>query len=327
MGLGAGIAVLLALVPGAELSAAASASPRPSLCRSSGVGLESTLWSRARPLMVSRFCGALARGFAELDSRPEQALSLAEAARAEDPAHPVPRLLSGRALFRLGRAKEAWPLLEPFLAPDAVTIDDARSLFDAARVALTVGALDAAERGYRLLVARASLLGSVAERRVATIEAASLSLARGPTGTDVALGYLAEARAVPLSGERDLVLALSALALSRSGQKERARALLREANGPWDLEDSLSPVERARVASTALESSGEMPEGAAVPPSRTRVLLIDGELHAAIALLAEPRDAALARAHWKAFLLSPRGQGPWADHARRALAEVGGRRP
>ena len=60
-----------------------------------------------------------------------------------------------------------WPLLEPFLLPDATTIDDARSLFDAARVALVVGALDAAERGYRLLVARSSLLGSVADRRIA----------------------------------------------------------------------------------------------------------------------------------------------------------------
>jgi tetratricopeptide (TPR) repeat protein len=327
MALGAGLAVLLALAPGAELSAAAAASPRPSLCRSSGVGLESTLWSRARPLLVTRFCSALARGFAELDSRPAQALALSEAARAEDPAHPVPRLLSGRALFRLGRAKEAWPLLEPFLAPDAVSIDDARSLFDAARAALSVGMLDAAERGYRLLVARSSLLGSVAERRVATIEAASLSLARGPAGIDLALGYLAEARAVPLSGERDLVLALSALALSRSGQKERALAILREANGPWDLEASLSPVERARVASTSLDSPGEVTDVALEPPSRSRIFLIDGELHAAIALLAAAKDSALARAHWKAFLLSPRGQGPWADHARRALAEVGGRRP
>jgi hypothetical protein len=322
-----GLAVVLALAPGAELSAAAAASPRPSVCRPSGVGLESTLWSRARPLVVSRFCAALARGFAELGGRPEQALTFAESARAEDPKHPAPRLLAGRALFRLGRAKEAWPLLEPFLAPDVATIDDARSLFDAARVALSVGALDAAERGYRLLVARSGLLGSVAERRIATIEAASLSLARGPEGVDLALGYLAEARAVSLSGERDLVLALSALTLHRAGQKDRARALLRETDGPWDLEAMLTPVERARVASTALESSSDGAESASEPLVRGRILLLDGELHAALALLAEGRDLALGRAHWKAFLLSPRGQGPWAEHARRALADLGGRRP
>jgi hypothetical protein len=154
-----------------------------------------------------------------------------------------------------------------------------------------------------------------------------LSLTRGPQGIDLALGYLADARAVPLSGERDLVLALSALALSRAGQKERARSLIRETDGPWDLESSLTPVERARVASTALESSGEAPEGASEPPSQRRLLLLDGELHAAIALLAEGRDRALGRAHWKAFLLSPRGQGPWADHARKALAGLGDRRP
>jgi hypothetical protein len=325
MALGSGFAVLLALAPGAELSAAAAASPRPSVCRPSGVGLENTVWSRARPLVVSRFCRSLARGFAALEGRPEQALALAEQARVEDQQHPVPRLLAGRALFRLGRAKQAWPLLEPFLSPGAVTVDDARSLFDAARVAVSVGAIDAAERGYRLLLARASLLGSVAERRVATIEAASLSLARGSAGIDLALSYLAEARAVPLSGERDLVLGLSALALSRGGQKERARALLKEASGPWDLEASLSPVERARVASTALDSTGEMPESATEPPSRTRIMLMDGELHAAIALLAEGRDTALGRAHWKAYLLSPRGQEPWAEHARKLLAELGGR--
>lgn len=325
MPLASGLAVLLALAPGAELSAAAAASPRPSICRPSGVGLESTVWSRARPLVVSRFCGTLARGFARLEGRPEQALELAEQARAEDAAHPIPRLLAGRALFRLGRAKEAWPLLAPFLAPDAVALDDAPSLFDAARAAVSVGELDAAERGYRALVARSSLLGSVGERRVATIEAASLSLARGPAGTDLALGYLAEARAVPLAGDRDLVLALTALALSRAGQKERARALLRDAGGPWDLEASLSTVERARVASTALDSPGEEDADPAERPSRSRIRLVDGELHAAIALLAEGRDAALGRAHWKAFLLSPRGRGPWAEHAKKALAELGGR--
>lgn len=327
MALGSGLAVLLALAPGAELSAAAAASPRPALCRPSGAGLESTVWSRARPLVVSRFCAALARGFAELDGRPQQALTFAEAARAEDPRHPAPRLLAGRALFRLGRAKEAWPLLELFLAPEAATIDDARSLFDAARVALSVGALDAAERGYRLLVARSTLLGSVAEARIARIEAASLALARGASGVDVALGYLAEARAVPLSGERDLVLALSALALHRAGQKERARAVLRETDGPWDLEAELTPVERARVASTTLETPPDTTEGTPEPGTRGRILLLDGELHAAVALLSEGRDAALGRAHWKAFLLSPRGQGPWADHARKSLSELGGKRP
>ena len=110
------------------------------------------------------------------------------------------------------------------------------------------------------------------------------------------------------------------------GDKRRAKALLRETDGPWDLEDALTPVERARVASTALESSSDVPEAPAEPAGRGRILLLDGELHAAIALLSEGRDAALGRAHWRAFLMSPRGQGPWADHARRALAELGGHR-
>jgi hypothetical protein len=36
-------------------------------------------------------------------------------------------------------------------------------------------------------------------------------------------------------------------------------------------------------------------------------------------MLAEGRDGALRRAHFVAFLASPGGKGPWADHARRAL--------
>lgn len=320
------LAVLLALLPGAQLSAAAASSPRPAVCRTSSVGLGSTIWSRARPLIVTRFCGALARGFAELGSRPAVALELARSAATLDPSEPTARLLEGRALFRLGRAKDAWPLLAPYLGREGPPLDDAPSLFDVSRVALATGALDAAERGYRLLVARGKLLGSESERRIAAIEAASLTLARGPAGCDVALSYLTEARAVPLAGERDLVLALSALALHRAGRQERARGLAREAGGPWDLEGALTPLERTRVSTASLGTDAEEPEGVPEPLARSRIMLLDGELHAAIAVIAETRDAGLARAHWKAFLSSERGKGPWAEHARRALAALGGRR-
>jgi len=319
------LAVLLALSPGAQLSAAAASSPRPAVCRSSGVGLGSTIWSRARPLGVTRFCGALARGFAELGSRPMVALEFARSAAALDPSEPSARLLEGRALFRLGHASEAWTLLAPYLGRNGPPLDDAPSLFDVSRVALATGALDAAEHGYRLLVARGQLLGSEGERRIAAIEAASLTLARGPAGVDVALSYLAEARAVPLAGERDLVLALSALALHRSGRQERARGLAREAGGPWDLEGSLTQLERTRVSTASLGIEAE-PEGAPGPLGYSRIMLLDGELHAAIAVIAEGRDNGLARAHWKAFLASERGKGAWAEHARRTLAALGGRR-
>ncbi len=308
----------------AQLTAAAAASPRPAECRPAGVGEWSSIWSRVRPPALIQYCGTLARGFAELGGRPKLSLELATAAGALRPGERLPELLAGRALFRLGRTREAWKLLEPMLAPDAPVLDHAPSLFDVARAALSVDALDAAERGYRLLIARASLLGSAEARRVAFIEAASLVLSRGPAGIDRAQGYLAEARALPLAGDRDLMLALSALALHRAGRRERARALARETDGPWDLEAELTPLEKDRVSALSLGGPpGDVPEPR--PLALRRILLRDGELHAAIAVLAEGRDTALARAHWRAFLESPRGKGPWAAHATEALRALGGR--
>jgi hypothetical protein len=323
---GLGLSAVLALLPEAELSAAAASSPRPPACRPSGVGSESTIWSRARPAVVTEYCRALARGFTVLEGRPSDALDLARAARALRPADRVSTLLEGRALFRLGKQTEAWKALGSFLVPAAPPLDDASSLFDVARVALSVGELDAAERGYRLLVARAGLLASENQRRIATLEAASLTLARGPAGVDVALSYLAEARAVPLAGERDLLIALTALALHRAEKTERARALARESDGPWDLEGLLTSLERDRVSSMSLDGVADEPEEAGLPLARRRIMLLDGELHAGIAVLAETSARELARAHYRAFLTSPRGQGPWGEHARRALAQLGGRR-
>jgi hypothetical protein len=310
-------ALLLGLVPAAELSAAAASSARPPACRVHGAELGSTLWTRARLPEVVRSCRSLSRGLARLAAHPAEALVLAEAAQSAPANAVVARLLRGRALFRLNRVAEAWPLLAPFLEPSAAPLDDAQALFDIARTALAAGALEAAERGYRLLVPRAALLGSRETERIVLIEAASLALARGPTDIDEALGYLDTARAMPLAGERDLVLGLTALALERSGRVEQARAAAREADGPWGLEAEMTPAERSRVAEAAFAPGDVTPSPAGIGPSR--VMLLDGELHAAIAVLAAGRDEALRRAHLRAFLASTAGQGPWAEHARRAL--------
>lgn len=309
--------LLLGLVPAAELSAAAASSARPAACRVHGAELGSTLWTRARLPEVVRSCRNLSRGHARLAAHPAEALALAQAAEGA-PVNAAPaRLLRGRALFRLNRIAEAWPLLAPFLETSAAPLDDAQALLDIARTALAAGALDAAERGYRLLVPRAALLGSREVERIVLIEAASLALARGTTDIDEALGYLDTARAMPLAGERDLVLGLTALALERSGRVEQARAAAREADGPWGLEAEMTPAERARVAEAAFAPGDMTPSPAPIGPNR--VMLLDGELHAAIAVLAAGRDEALRRAHLRAFLASGAGQGPWAEHARRAL--------
>jgi hypothetical protein len=310
--------VLAALDAQVEIPAAAAASPRPDSCRPRAGEPAGGLWARTRPVAVKRYCVTLARGYARLASNPTQALALARSARTLAPGDAGAGLLEGRALLRLGYVADAWKRLEPFTVAGA--LDDAPSLHDVARAALAAGALDAAERTYRLLVPRAGLLGSSGARRVAYVEAASLLIARGERSLDEALGYLAEARAIPLSGDRDLVLGLTALALSRAGRTEQARAVARETDGPWDLEAEMSAAERQRVADTSFgaDTPPEPTPAAALAPRR--VMLLDGELHAAIALLAEGRDAALRRAHWSAFLASAAGRGPWAEHAKQALA-------
>ena len=143
---------------------------------------------------------------------------------------------------------------------------------------------------------------------------------------DTALGYLETARASPLAGDHDLLLGLTALALDRSGRSEQARSVARQAEGPWDLESQLTPAERARVSEAALAPGSELsPSPSGLKPAR--VMLLDGELHAAIAVLAAGRDEPLRRAHLSRLLGEHgRGLGPWAEQARRALGKRAGAR-
>jgi hypothetical protein len=306
--------LFVALNVPAEIPAAAAASPRPLLCRSES-DRRSSLWARARPLEVERYCTLLARALARLERSPAETLELAREAISVLPRETLGPLLEGRALLRLGRAREAWQRLSPLVLASAPALDDASSLHDVARAALLSGALDDAQRLYRLLMPRSVVLGSEMIRRTATIEAAGLALARGPADLEDALAYLGEARASPAPGDRDLVLGLLALSLDRAGRREQARAVAREASGPYQLETLLSPADRARVAAPELPVS----ENAPPPLAEGRPLLPEGELHAAIAMLAEGRDAGLRRAHLAAFLASAGGKGSWAEHARRAL--------
>jgi tetratricopeptide (TPR) repeat protein len=261
----------------------------------------------------------LARGLSRLERSPAESLELAREAMAILPRETLAALLEGRALLRLGRPTEAWQRLAPLVLASAPALDDASSLHDVARAALLSGALDDAQRLYRLLMPRSVVLGSAQIRRTATIEAASLALARGPNDLEEALGYLDEARASPAAGTQDLVLGLLALTLDRAGRREQARAVLRESSGPFALEAQLSPADRARVASPEVVVAG----ASQTPTLGVRPILPDGEIHAVIAMLAEGRDAGLRRAHLAAFLASAGGKGPWADHARRALEGVG----
>lgn len=313
------LGVLLSV--GAMLGAAAASSPRPSACRIDGEhSAQAKLWSDLRPAAVERRCSALSRGFTRLEVAPGDALAAAREVLKSAPEDRVALLLEGRALLRLGQNAEAWQRLSRFVAAGA--LEDAPSLYDVARAAVEAGELERAHAAYRALLPRALLLPSGDARRVAYMEAASVAMARGPQGLEEAQSYLEEARRVPLPGDRDLLVGLGALLLERAGHAERARGMVREAPGPWDLERLLSPRERARL--DAADGVEPKPDKAAKGLARMpRVRLPDGELHAVIALLAAGRDRELALAHQRAFLSGPGGAGPYAELVKRALGNAG----
>lgn len=273
-----------------------------------------------RPAALERRCAALSRGLTRLEAAPSDALAAAREVLAATPEDRAALLLEGRALLRLGQTAESWQRLSRFTAPGA--LEDAPSLYDVARAAVEAGELERAYAAYRALLPRALLLASGDARRVAYMEAASVAMARGPQGLEEAQSYLEEAGRISLPGDRDLLVGLGALLLERSGHSERARALAREAPGPWDLERSLSARERARLEDADAAESKPDPRVKA-PLRMPRVRLPDGELHAVIALLAVGRDREIAIAHQRAFLAGPGGNGPYAELVRRALGPQG----
>src|SRR5215213_1972494 len=92
--------LLAALTLPPEVPAAAAASPRPLMCRAES-DRRSSLWARARPAEIERFCTALARGHARLERAPAEALAFADEAIAMFPSEMLGPLLQGRALLRL----------------------------------------------------------------------------------------------------------------------------------------------------------------------------------------------------------------------------------
>jgi hypothetical protein len=142
----------------------------------------------------------------------------------------------------------------------------------------------------------------------------------GSDGLNEAIGYLSEARrrgAPP--GISPYVLGALALALDRQGHHDEARGVAGEAGGPWALLAEAALLEDA-PQKPALTKSAPV-TGAQSP------YLPDGEIHAMIAVLAERSDPALAREKWQLFLGGAGAKGPWAEHAKKKLSKLEGRRP
>ena len=206
--------------PDAALATAALASPRPRECRPENAGKDG-LWSRLRAADAEHYCELLARGYARLQETPREALSAAEAAQAIAGPRPAVRVLSGRALMRVEQSGSAYEQFAQAEAEDAQAFVDPQALHDYARAASLSGKSAQALRLYRLLVSRVALLADAREAVFVQIEAAAhvLAWAPGSSGTDEALGYLAQARreALGLSVWLD---GLRLLALQQSGRAE-----------------------------------------------------------------------------------------------------------
>jgi tetratricopeptide (TPR) repeat protein len=287
--------------------------------RGAAAGREA-LWQRARTPGLDAYCDALARGYSRLRRKPELSLEAAMAADKALGGRAAPSVLAGQALLLLGRHNPAWQSFERAQSRSKRALEAPAALHDLALAAELSGHHDEAREAYRALVARAFLLEQSLRRQRIYVEAAMLMMGLGPDGLNEAIGYLSEARrrGVP-PGFSPYVLGALALALDRQGHQDEARGVAGEAGGPWALLSEAGALDDEQTEASRKKSA---PQSAVPTP-----YLPEGEIHAMIAVLAERGDPVLARERWQAFLGGPAAKGPWAEHARKKLSKLEGRRP
>jgi len=309
-----------------SLTTLAEASLRPPVCRERR-DAAGTLWPRSASGAHRSACDLLARALARLEGAPDRAFELAERARKGLPDQAAPLVVEARVLVRKGDWAGADRLFARALAAKDPPFGDAAALRELALSTAIAGRRADAAALYRKLVPRTDHRHAPTFRRVVVLEAASLLGASGPEGAGEAAAYLSEARrAERAPGLDDLTSAMLALSLDRLGDVEAARAVARELPGPWGLERFASQADEQRVERVTL--GGEPPPAVPVAPvfrARSAVLL-DGELHAALAMAAAERDSRAMRVHLEAYLDGAGGKGPWAAWAREKLASLRGRR-
>ncbi len=291
----------------ADLVAIAAYGPRSPSCVVDPGG---SVWARARGAEEAAYCSALARGYARLLRRPEEALTLAAAAERAGPGRAAPQVLAGRALLALARPEEAVGRFERGLALDAGATGAPDALHDFALASLLTGRLEGARAAYRALVPRVELLADDARARRVLVEAAGVVMAEGTPALDEAISYLGEARRrVRTPGQRELVLGALGLALSRQGRPDQARGVVAEASGFL--------LDVGSLATGPAGERGRASQAPALPP---------GEIHAVAAVLAEGEVRAEAIDQWRAYVAVVGERGTWVEHARRRLAVLEGGR-
>jgi hypothetical protein len=251
-------------------------------------------------------CATLARGYALLRGDPSSAREIAEALQQDWTVSSAPALLEAQALVRLGRFGEAWKRFEAARAVDPAAPRSPPALRALATAAARTDHLVEARAALAALLPRVALLAAPADAVRVHVEAATLAMLEGPASLDEAIAYLMTAREARTAPELDeIVVAALALALDRADRTEEAAAVLQSASGPWRLEALVDPDEPA-------SQRFQLP------------FLPAGEVHALIALLAEPADRELAALHWEQFV-EERGSGAFVEHARHHLHRRGRR--
>lgn len=236
-------------------------------------------------------------------------------------------MLAGRALLRLGEPAQAYAELSRSVLAAGRPLGDVAALRELGAASVLTQQPAAAVAAYRALMPRRSFAADNAFSLLASLETASALMSLGSAGAAEAAAYLTEARRQPpVPGLQDLTTALLALALDRSGDSQSVASLIKELEGPWSLELFATARDTARVAQAALPGAAASPPPPPAPFVEDTPTLLDGELHAVVALAALERDPKLARLHWLAYLESPAGAGPWSAYAREKLARLGGAR-
>jgi tetratricopeptide (TPR) repeat protein len=310
-----------------QLPTLAAASLRPVPCRAQAREQQSALWSQTAGGAARAFCEAMARGQIRLEREPERALSLADQARSLLPGDASPLVLGARALVRLGDFTRAYQRFSESQTKQGQPFTDAAALREFAVAAGRTGRTEQALALYRKLIPRSDFGHAPTFRRLVVLEAVSLFGAAGPAGLADAEVYLTEVRrGAPAPGLEDLTAAFLALTYDRLGNFDQARVVIDEIGGPWGLERFLTSAEAARVEESMLPGTPNQ----ATPPAPAfrskRPSLAEGELHAALAVVAAESDPKLARVHLQAFLDGPGHKGPWGDWGRARLAAARGPR-
>lgn len=296
--------VLLAQLAPAGGGGSAFGAARPAECGVSEGARAANLWERAKEPQLREYCELLARGTAHLVNSPalvKDVLSLASQADRLLPSRAAPKVLEGRALLRLGRAREALAALSEARKRDDRALDDPVALLAWARANARSGHADEAAQAYRAALPRTSAL-TASERSAASFEAGMIVMSQGARGVDDAVAMLRQARRDAQDTMQLASVVALALALERAGQRDEARAVLAER-----IREGARPsLSDARITE-ALADAG-----------------VPHEADALLAIALEAADPGGARDAWRRYVEGAGGKGSWADHARARESALGG---